>query len=80
MAYGVMSSHPLVLLLMSEILHQLLYSAYSIMHRIFLNSTSCRISSINPVALRKAFGTIPEYMYNLACASFAGGEKDSQLS
>jgi len=24
---------------------------------------------------RQAFGTIPEYMYNLACASFAGGEK-----
>eukprot|EP00435_Cladocopium_sp_Y103_P062834 s563_g24.t1 len=24
---------------------------------------------------RQAFGTIPEYMYNLACASFAGGTK-----
>lgn len=32
------------------------------------------------MSLREAFGTIPEYMYNLACASFAGGEKDSQLS
>jgi len=39
---------------------------------------SCWHLQLQHPNLCQAFGTIPEYMYNLACASFADGKKVSR--